>query len=169
MSLGHNELTPSVLIFEGGNFEPIMFLWFLQTEIVHVLEIIPHERQDLFILHSENQGCWWPGNARSQGISSHGIGLIHLECANIHKTMVMPAGDQAAIWSRASAEPNPELLHSWWPCDTISHRSRSTLANVMACCLTAPSHYRNQCWHIKGVLWYSPESYFIRSAHKRNP
>ena len=26
----------------------------------------------------------------------------------------------------------------------------------MACCLTAPSHYLNQCWRIiKGVLWHS--------------
>ena len=28
----------------------------------------------------------------------------------------------------------------WW------QRSGSTLAQVMACCLTAPSHYLNQCW-----------------------
>ena len=27
-------------------------------------------------------------------------------------------------------------------------RSGSTLAQVMACCLTAPSHYLNQCWLI---------------------
>ena len=35
------------------------------------------------------------------------------------------------------------------PSDTIwRHRSGSTLAHVMACCLTAPSHYLNQCWLI---------------------
>ena len=28
----------------------------------------------------------------------------------------------------------------WW------HRPRSTLAQVMTCCLTAPSHYLNHCW-----------------------
>ena len=28
----------------------------------------------------------------------------------------------------------------WW------HKSGSTLAQVMACCLMAPSHYLNQCW-----------------------
>ena len=34
-------------------------------------------------------------------------------------------------------------------CDTIwRNRSGSTLAQVMACCLTAPSHYLNQCWLI---------------------
>ena len=37
----------------------------------------------------------------------------------------------------------------WW-------RTGSALTQVMACCLTAPSHYLNQCWHIiKGVLWHS--------------
>ena len=34
-----------------------------------------------------------------------------------------------------------------WPSDAIwRQRSGSTLAQVMACCLTAPSHYLNQCW-----------------------
>ena len=28
------------------------------------------------------------------------------------------------------------------------HRFRSTLAQIMDCCLTAPSHYLNQCWLI---------------------
>ena len=38
----------------------------------------------------------------------------------------------------------------WW-------RYWSTLTQVMACCLTAPSHYLNQCWLIiKGVHRHSP-------------
>ena len=36
-------------------------------------------------------------------------------------------------------------LNSLWPTNAIWHRSRSTLAQVMVCCLTAPSHYPNQC------------------------
>ena len=41
------------------------------------------------------------------------------------------------------------LTHLW------QHRSESTLAQVMACCLTASSHYLNQClFIIKGVLWH---------------
>ena len=40
-------------------------------------------------------------------------------------------------------------LNSLWPSDAIwQQRSGSTLAQVMACCLTAPSHYLNQCWLI---------------------
>ena len=29
--------------------------------------------KDLFTLHSQLHGCWWPSDARSQGIRSHGI------------------------------------------------------------------------------------------------
>ena len=53
-----------------------------------------------------------------------------------------------------------------WPSDAIwQHRSGSTLAQVMACCLKAPSHYLNQCWLIiNGILWYSPCNNFTSSA-----
>ena len=41
----------------------------------------------------------------------------------------------------------------------------TTLAQVMACCLTAPSHYLNQCWLIiRGVLWHTSESSFAGIA-----
>ena len=41
----------------------------------------------------------------------------------------------------------------WW------HRSGSTLVQVMACCLTATSHYLNPCWlFINGVPRHSPET-----------
>ena len=46
------------------------------------------------------------------------------------------------------------------------HRTGSTLAQVMTCCLTAPSHCLNQCWLLTAeVLWHSPESNFTASAH----
>ena len=49
------------------------------------------------------------------------------------------------------------VLASLRPSDTIWwQRSGSTLAQVMACCLTAPSHYLNQCWLIiSEVQWHS--------------
>ena len=41
---------------------------------------------------------------------------------------------------------------------SYGNTSVSTLAQVMACCLTAPSHYLNQCWLIiRKVQRYSPE------------
>ena len=38
------------------------------------------------------------------------------------------------------------------------HKSGSTLAPVMACCLMASSHYLNKFWlHFSEVLWHSPK------------
>ena len=49
------------------------------------------------------------------------------------------------------------LMTSLWPSEAIWwHNSGSTMVQVMAWCLVAPNHYLNQCWFIKGVLWYSP-------------
>ena len=40
-------------------------------------------------------------------------------------------------------------VNSLWHSDAIWQlRSGSTLAQLMVCCLTAPSHYLNQCWLI---------------------
>ena len=51
-----------------------------------------------------------------------------------------------------------------WPSDAILwHRSGSTLAQVMALCLMAPSHYLNQCWLI---ISGSSENH-LREFHKR--
>ena len=46
------------------------------------------------------------------------------------------------------------------PSDAIWRQiSGSTLAQVMACCLTAPSHYLNQCWLITSMVqWHSMSS-----------
>ena len=56
----------------------------------------------------------------------------------------------------------PQCVNSLWPSDTIwRQRSGSTLAQVMACCLMAPSHYLNQCWLIiSKVQWHSSECNF---------
>ena len=55
--------------------------------------------------------------------------------------------------------PNYTTVNSLWPSDTMwQQRSGSTLAQVMACCLTAPSHYLNQSWQtIIKVLCHSPD------------
>ena len=57
-------------------------------------------------------------------------------------------------------------LNSLWSSDAIwQHRTGSTLAQVMACCLTAPRHYQNQCWLIiSKVQGHSSESNFTRDT-----
>ena len=45
---------------------------------------------------------------------------------------------------------------SLWPSDIIwRHWSGWTLAEIITCCLTAPNHYLNQCWHVisKELIW----------------
>ena len=56
------------------------------------------------------------------------------------------------------------------PSDAIWRwRSWSTLVQVMACCLTAPSHYLNQCWLIiSKVLWHSSQDIIIRRFKDSN-
>ena len=58
------------------------------------------------------------------------------------------------------------LTNSLWPSDAIwRHRSGSTLALVMACCLTAPSHYLNQCWLITSTdQWRLSKGNFTRDT-----
>ena len=57
-------------------------------------------------------------------------------------------------------------IHSLTHCGLVLHMaqgSMSTLVEVMACCLTAPSHYLNQCWLIitkVRVQWCSYDGYF---------
>ena len=66
------------------------------------------------------------------------------------------AGTEVCIFSRLLFQPLKIIFRkmaSWW------QRSGSTLDHIMTCCLTALSHYLNQCWLLIGeVLWYSSES-----------
>ena len=71
---------------------------------------------------------------------------------------------QAITWSNVDLELychmavlNKQWVNSLWPSDVIwPQGSRSTLAQVMACCLMAPSHYLNQCWLIiRKLQWHS--------------
>ena len=59
---------------------------------------------------------------------------------------------------------------SLWPGDAIwRHGTRSTLAHVMACCLTAPSHYLKQCWLIiSEIPWHSSQGIILRRCEHTN-
>ena len=62
-------------------------------------------------------------------------------------------------------------FNSLCPSDAMwRHRSGSTLAQVMAWCLMAPSHYLNQYWLIvSGVLWHWHYANFTGEAHDIYP
>ena len=61
-----------------------------------------------------------------------------------------------------SAPRDLSLYNSLWPRDAIWRQgSKSTLVQVMTCCLTAPIHYQNQCWFIiTKVKWCLSEGNF---------
>ena len=97
--------------------------------------------------------------------------LSLFKCAN---TLRQKQKDRHYTWwqtgDRPLSEPKkyiyitwPRSVNSLWPSDTIwRQRSGSTLAQVMACCLMAPSHYLNQCWLIN-----SPVTFILGQFHKR--
>ena len=68
------------------------------------------------------------------------------------------------VWMVLNWGPLLHIVTKW------RHRSGRTLARVITCCPTVPSHYLNQLWlTIKSVLWYSPESNFTRGLNELNP
>ena len=78
----------------------------------------------------------------------------------------IPALVQIMAWRRPGDKPLSEPMirlpvhicvtrpqwvnvNSFWPSGAVwRHRSGAVLPQVMACCLTAPSHYLNRCWLI---------------------
>ena len=103
---------------------------------------------------SDYFGAWWP-----QSSSSRIVMYFYHRCYNISPSYISLACGFYRVNSSTCSDININLL---WPSDgTRRQRFGSTLVQVMACCLTAPSHYLDECWLIiSGVLWLSPESHF---------
>ena len=81
-----------------------------------------------------------------------------------------PLFHRMTISSAATNIRDSSHFNSLWPSDAIwRQRSGSTLAQVMACCLIAPSHYLNQCWLIiNEVQWHSYQGNYTRDASTIN-
>ena len=88
--------------------------------------------------------------------------LSRPQCVNV---LVLCISSHPHLWYCTSLS-RPQCVNSLRPSDAIwRHRSGSTLAQAMACCLTAPSHCLNQCWLIiSNVLWHASEGNFIRDT-----
>ena len=56
-----------------------MSFYNLSTLTWHIVGIDTVEGKEPIIIHNQNHGFWWPGDARSNGISSHGIDLVLTE------------------------------------------------------------------------------------------
>ena len=73
-------------------------------------------------------------------------------------------------FENTGTSPRGQWVNSLWPSDAIwRQRSGWTLVQLMACCLTAPSHYLKHCWLIiSKVQWYPSESNFTRDTSAIN-
>ena len=101
--------------------------------------------------------CWWSGEA------SLWIDIVLIR----FNTQVLIC----CIDNRCLPTASQLSINLLGPNDAIwRQRSGSTLAQVMACCLTAPSHNLNQCWLIiSKVLWHSSEGNFLRDTSATIP
>ena len=90
--------------------------------------------------------------------------MLRKDLIKNHQLLPLP---QELVYNRVSkvfnlADKDEVGFNSLRPSDAIlRHRIGSNLAQVMVCCLTAPSHYLNQCWLIiTKVQWCSSEGNF---------
>ena len=90
---------------------------------------------------------------------------LRIQALSIHEAFTVKVSFTAA-WVTIYIYWLLSSVNSLRPSDAIWRQwSWTTLAQVMACCLTAPSHYLNQCWLIiRGVLWHISESSFAGIA-----
>ena len=123
----------------------------------------------MYFLHWKNLELWLKFLWRSFLLT------ISQHPSDNKSTGLLPVGRQAITWN--------DVNQDWW-CHMVSlgHTELklivayngdndldlgSALTPVLACCLTAPSHYLNQCWLIiSEVLWHSPEANFTGNCLK---
>ena len=104
---------------------------------------------------------WCPPQETSQlhpphDISSEKTTLYQLKMVLINKTLILKHNHKL----HNAPSRNTSAITTIW-----QHISWSTLAQVMASCLMAPSHHLNQCWRlISEFLWHSLESDLTASA-----
>ena len=140
------------------------FLLNYLQEILHwiLLKSIDHLQkfEEVFVNYVIYAQCMW---VRSQNCGF----LVTWFC---YQLIAKPGNKTAAVsWPDPSTQSLFNSFH-WiysllFSHTILGHISGSTSTLVMACCLTAPSHYLNQCWlSMDWVLWHSPESNFMVST-----
>ena len=183
VSLGHNELKKKYLILYTWPCENIFCILSIWTHLstfkddIHYLEAnIAMKVEEIEIEHAHDVVRTFVKRVDMKDLSGQ-VNIKALQGAHVHIAFwwgsLLMNSSSGSLMNHAINEDsrclpsqktkNCHNVNSLWPTDAIwCQISRSTLAPVMTCCLTAPSHYLNQCWLIfKGALWHSPESNFI--------
>ena len=128
----------------------------------------------------ESTGDWWFSSQRASNVEKTSIWWRHHDAETSQVFKILDVPELVKQGARASVAMVLTFfstaifvisgVNSLWPSDAIWRQwSGSTLAQVMACCLKASSHYLNQCWLIiSRVLWLSWEGNFIRDTTTMN-
>ena len=140
------------VIIQQGQFIQVEQILSVVAVILNLyLKLLSGEYQRNSFMRSQHWFMQWLGAIRKQTITWANFepDLCHI--------MVSLGHNKLTHWF---------MINSLWPSDVIwRHGSRSTLAQVMASCLTAPSHYLNQSWLIiREVLWHSPDTNFTENT-----
>ena len=120
----------------------------------------------------QGQGHRWQSRSRShRGAMQHNL-PIHIKYYNswlpvsIQLEIINVCYASLTHWGLVTDGDIDLGLH-WL---RIYYQWLGAIVHVMACCLTAPSHYLNQCWLITSeVLWHSSEGNSIRNAQHIYP
>ena len=96
-----------------GNIKYI-FIWyqFSQLRWHQQLKSFLVEDKDPFILPSQYHVCWWPGDIRSQGISSNGIDLSYHSIFSFSPSRIIEVWEDD-IQSQPNFQPN------WYTCPIL--------------------------------------------------
>ena len=147
----------------GCAFELIIFKRISRIDIFRICCEIAFRSMPLMMV-GQHWFRYWIGAVRQQAIiwanvmpdlSRHMVSLGHNELIN---GLVIQSFFSPNTHKRHHHVFTVVSFNSLWPSDTIWwQRSGSILAQIMACCLMAPSHstwtYNQNC------LWHSPESF----------
>ena len=167
---GTKPLPEPMLAYHPWHLVPFSLGQFPRKSILTILDMCLEITNLLLHLSRVNQlKCVWKLHAKN---SSESLGDLRID-HNAHTYfLLVPGYGKVADFSflLLCTHPGNELRHCGlvivmtyesWP-----HIFESTLAQVMASCLTAPSHYLNQFWLvISDVLWQWQEINFTVSAH----
>ena len=156
------QLLENVIYFwKGMNVQ----LWVLSKRC-YLLPSLYQMHQSASEENTLRSGAWFNIKMLSyQCRKSHSRDKTVVRSSYLHDEIFFTGKMESWYWSKSLHSGKLEN-NSLRPSDTIwRHRSGSTLAQVMAYFLMAPSHYLNQCWLIiSKVLWHSSEDHFLRDT-----
>ena len=122
----------------------------LKAKCTFVLQILIQDIQHISFLHTVSKHMIF---ATSLSLNS----CNPIQCLLFHEWCLGCLGK--GFWVNSFSCSDMRCGTIWW------QRSRSALAQVMACCLIAPSHYHNQYWFIISKdLWQLPDRNFTRET-----